>query len=30
MEDEILPFYQEAVQNGVFPNDGGGESRGKK
>jgi NitT/TauT family transport system substrate-binding protein len=23
MEDEILPFFQEAVQNGVFPNDGG-------
>lgn len=29
MEDEILPFFQEAVQNGVFPNDGGGESAGK-
>jgi NitT/TauT family transport system substrate-binding protein len=29
MEDEILPFYQEAVQNGVFPNDGGGESAAK-
>jgi NitT/TauT family transport system substrate-binding protein len=23
MEDEILPFFQEAVQNGVYPNDGG-------
>jgi NitT/TauT family transport system substrate-binding protein len=23
MEEEILPFFQEAVQNGVFPNDGG-------
>ena len=23
MEDEILPYFQEAVQNGVFPNDGG-------
>jgi NitT/TauT family transport system substrate-binding protein len=23
MEPEILPFFQEAVQNGVFPNDGG-------
>jgi NitT/TauT family transport system substrate-binding protein len=23
MEGEILPFFQEAVQNGVFPNDGG-------
>ena len=29
MEDEILPFYQEAVQNAVFPNDGGGESAAK-
>jgi NitT/TauT family transport system substrate-binding protein len=29
MEDEILPFFQEAVQNGVFPNDGGGESAAK-
>jgi len=29
MEDEILPFYQEAVQNGVFPNDGGAESAAK-
>jgi NitT/TauT family transport system substrate-binding protein len=26
LEDEILPFFQEAVQNGVFPNDGGMES----
>ncbi len=25
LEEEILPFYQEAVRNGVFPNDGGGE-----
>jgi NitT/TauT family transport system substrate-binding protein len=25
LEDEILPFYQEAVRNGIFPNDGGGE-----
>jgi NitT/TauT family transport system substrate-binding protein len=23
MEGEILPYFQEAVQNGVFPNDGG-------
>lgn len=23
MEDEILPFFKEAVDNGVFPNDGG-------
>jgi NitT/TauT family transport system substrate-binding protein len=23
MEGEILPFFQEAVQNGVFPHDGG-------
>ena len=29
MEDEILPYYQEAVQNGVFPNDGGGEAAAK-
>jgi NitT/TauT family transport system substrate-binding protein len=29
LEGEILPFYQEAVQNGVFPNDGGGESAAK-
>src|SRR5262245_28356617 len=26
MESEILPFFEEAVQNGVFPNDGGGVS----
>ncbi len=25
LEAEILPFYQEAVRNGIFPNDGGGE-----
>ncbi|HME61395.1 MAG TPA: ABC transporter substrate-binding protein [Candidatus Binatia bacterium] len=29
MEDEILPYFQEAVQNGVFPNDGGGENAAK-
>jgi len=29
MEDQILPFFQEAVQNGVFPNDGGAESAAK-
>jgi NitT/TauT family transport system substrate-binding protein len=29
MEDEILPYFQEAVQNGVFPNDGGAESAAK-
>lgn len=29
MEDEILPYFQEAVQNGVFPNDGGAESAPK-
>jgi len=29
LEDEILPFFQEAVQNGVFPNDGGMESAAK-
>lgn len=29
MEGEILPFFQEAVKNGVFPNDGGGDSAAK-
>lgn len=29
MEPEILPFFQEAVQNGVFPNDGGAEGAPK-
>jgi NitT/TauT family transport system substrate-binding protein len=29
MEDEILPFFQEAVQNNVFPNDGGAGSAPK-
>jgi NitT/TauT family transport system substrate-binding protein len=29
MEGEILPFFQEAVQNGVFPNDGGAGSAPK-
>ncbi|MBI4523292.1 MAG: ABC transporter substrate-binding protein [Deltaproteobacteria bacterium] len=29
MENEILPFFQEAVKNGVFPNDGGGEQAAK-
>ena len=29
LEEEILPFFEEAVQNGVFPNDGGGESAAK-
>jgi NitT/TauT family transport system substrate-binding protein len=29
MEEEILPFFEEAVQYGVFPNDGGGESAAK-
>jgi NitT/TauT family transport system substrate-binding protein len=29
MEPEILPFFQEAVKNGVFPNDGGAESAAK-
>jgi NitT/TauT family transport system substrate-binding protein len=23
LEGEIMPFFEEAVQNGVFPNDGG-------
>jgi NitT/TauT family transport system substrate-binding protein len=29
LESEILPFFQEAVKNGVFPNDGGGERAAK-
>ena len=29
MEDEILPFFQEAVQNGVFPDDGGAANAAK-
>jgi len=29
LEGEVLPFYQEAVKNGIFPNDGGGESAAK-
>ena len=29
MEGEILPFFEEAVKNGVFPNDGGDESAAK-
>lgn len=29
MEEEIPVFFEEAVQNGVFPNDGGGESAAK-
>jgi NitT/TauT family transport system substrate-binding protein len=29
LEGEIAPYFQEAVQNGVFPNDGGGESAAK-
>ena len=29
MEGEILPYFQEAVQNGVFPDDGGAESAAK-
>lgn len=29
LEAEILPFYQEAVKDGVFPGDGGGESAAK-
>jgi len=30
MEDEILPFFQEAVQGGIFPNDGGAERAAKQ
>ena len=29
LEAEILPFYEEAVQGGIFPNDGGGEAAAK-
>ena len=29
MEGEILPFFEEAVQNGVFPNDGGAANAAK-
>ena len=29
MEGEILPFFDEAVKSGVFPNDGGGERAAK-
>jgi NitT/TauT family transport system substrate-binding protein len=25
LEEEVLPYYQQGVQNGIFPNDGGGE-----
>ena len=29
MEGEILPYFEEAVPNGVFPNDGGIDSAAK-
>jgi len=29
LEGEILPFFQEAVKSGIFPNDGGAESAAK-
>ncbi len=29
LEAEVLPFYQEAVKDGVYPNDGGGERAAK-
>lgn len=29
IEPEVLPFYQEAVKDGVYPNDGGGERAAK-
>ncbi len=29
MEPEILPFFQDAVKSGIFPNDGGGERAAK-
>lgn len=29
LEEEILPYFQEGVKNGIFPNDGGGERAAK-
>jgi len=29
LEEEILPYFKEGVANGIFPNDGGGESAAK-
>jgi NitT/TauT family transport system substrate-binding protein len=29
LEEEILPYFQEGVKNGIFPNDGGGEKAAK-
>jgi NitT/TauT family transport system substrate-binding protein len=29
LEEEILPYFKEGVENGIFPNDGGGESAAK-
>jgi NitT/TauT family transport system substrate-binding protein len=29
LEEEIVPFFEEAVKNGVFPNDGGAEGAAK-
>lgn len=29
LEEEIVPFFEEAVKSGVFPNDGGGERAAK-
>ena len=30
LEEEILPFFEEAVQGGIFPNDGGVRKRGQE
>jgi NitT/TauT family transport system substrate-binding protein len=29
LEEEILPYFKEGVENGIFPNDGGGERAAK-
>jgi NitT/TauT family transport system substrate-binding protein len=29
LEQEILPYFKEGVENGIFPNDGGGENAAK-
>jgi NitT/TauT family transport system substrate-binding protein len=29
LEEEILPYFKEGVENGIFPNDGGGEQAAK-
>jgi len=29
LEEEVLPYYRQAVESGIFPNDGGGEEAAK-